>query len=248
MQPQPARFSPASEISSRTATQGYAQIPNSVIECQLLLTPAELAFVLIVCRRGENTVSDKHWTEWTGREARIKDSAIRGLKEKGLHVRGRGNAAKYHFDRNHWDSWVRTQPRSKRARTIDRSKSVTPKPGQQIHQECRERGCGRLCESGVIPFPAPNFEQPVAQTEKLEVPKPPPKESPPDPPKAVVAHTALGNEVPPPYTSTGHPNELWVAIKPALREAQRRIHTARNPKAYEARVIADALARARGGG
>jgi len=129
MQPQPARFSPASEISSRTATQGYAQIPNSVIECQLLLTPAELAFVLIVCRRGENTVSDKHWTEWTGREARIKDSAIRGLKEKGLHVRGRGNAAKYHFDRNHWDSWVRTQPRSKRARTIDRSKSVTPKAG-----------------------------------------------------------------------------------------------------------------------
>ena len=174
MQPQPQQFS-SREISSRTATAGYAQIPNSVIENQALMTPAERCLVLIVCRRGENTVSDKHWEEWTGLKPPIKDNAIRGLKEKGLVVRGRGDRAKYYFERDKWDSWVRTRPRHERARTTGRSKSVTAKTGMQIHQECQARGCARLCEPQVIPFPATQFERPVVQEIPKSPPHPPPK-------------------------------------------------------------------------
>jgi hypothetical protein len=135
---------------------------------------------LIVLRRGENTVSDKHWEEWTGKDPRMKEYAIRGLKEKGcLHVRGRGERAKYYFERDKWDSWVRSRPRHERARTLGRSRSVTAKTGMQVHQECRERGCARLCEAQVIPFPATEVAKPVSQTEI----KPPPKEEPSPPPK-----------------------------------------------------------------
>jgi hypothetical protein len=180
MQPAPQRFSPASDISSRTATQGYAQIPNSIIENQAMLTPAELALALIVLRRGENTVSDKNWVDWTGKDPRMKEYAIRGLKDKGcLHVRGRGQRAKYYFERDKWDFLVRSRPRHERARTLGRSRSVTAKTGMQVHQECRERGCSRLCESQVIPFPATEVAKPVSQTEI----KPPPKEEPSPPPK-----------------------------------------------------------------
>ena len=168
MQPQPQRISPRSEISSRTATLGFATIPNSFIENLALVTHAEACMVMIVCRRGENTVSDRHWEDWTGLKARIKDNAIRGLKEKGLTVRGRGDSAKYYFERDKWDSWVRSRPRRERARTAGRSASVTAKLGMQIHQECRERGCGRLCEPQVIPFPATPVEQPVAQERRAE--------------------------------------------------------------------------------
>ena len=153
------------------------------------MTPAERCLVLIVCRRGENTVSDKHWEEWTGLKPTIKDNAIRGLKEKGLVVRGRGDRAKFYFERDKWDAWVRTRPRHERARTVGRSKSVTAKTGMQIHQECQSRGCARLCEPQVIPFPATQNERPVVQTLPDPPPKedqsPPPKGSPPHPPKAV---------------------------------------------------------------
>lgn len=148
----PQRLPASSEgIPSRSATLGYAQLPNSVVENQSLLANAELRFLIIVCRRGpEKTCSDRNWEDWTGLDPKMKTHAIRGLREKGLHVRGRGNTAKFSFDRGTWDSWVRTRPRHERARTVGRSKTVTAQPGMQIHQECRERGCGRLCEGEKI--------------------------------------------------------------------------------------------------
>jgi hypothetical protein len=144
------RFQAQSE--TRSATQGVAYIPNSIVENQALLTPAELALVLIVCRRGENTVSDRHWEAWTGKDPKMKNHAIRGLRDKGLRQIGRGSGAKFAFDRNAWDSWVRSRPRHERARTLGRSKSVSAKAGQMIHPECRERGCQKLCDAqpGVI--------------------------------------------------------------------------------------------------
>ena len=144
--PAPVRFQAQSE--TRSATQGYAQIPNSIVENQALLAPAELALVLIACRRGFSTISDKNWADWTGKDPKMKNHALRGLREKGcLRVTGRGNSAKFSFDRNAWDSWVRSRPRHERARTLGRSKSVNAKPGQMIHLECRERGCQKLCDS-----------------------------------------------------------------------------------------------------
>jgi hypothetical protein len=209
MQPQPARLSPFREISSRTATQGYAKIPNSVVENLGMLTHAELAFLLIVCRRGENTVSDKHWNEWTNLGQTIKDNAIRGLKQKGLVVRGRGDRAKYYFERDKWDSWVRTRPRHERARTTGRSKSVTAKTGMQIHQECQARGCARLCDSQVIPFPATQLERPVVQT----IPDPPPKEDISPPPKGGFPLTLKAVQKYFPHTDDAFVRKLCTAVE-----------------------------------
>lgn len=271
----PQRVPASSEGISRQTTQGFAQIPNSFVENLALVTHAESCLVMIACRRGENTISDKHWEEWTGLSARIKDHAIRGLREKGLVVKGRGKGAKYYFERDRWDSWVRSRPRRERAHTAGRSKSVTAKAGMQVHQECRERGCARLCEakqSDVIPINSLstiNLEKQVSQEERRAEPErvefyrgagakqPPPESSPPDPREVAIqsaidgtykttALTALGNEVPNPYTPTGHISHLWEALKPALRNAQKRIYTSKNPKAYEARIIAAELARIRG--
>ena len=179
-----------SEISKPRATRGYAEIPNSIIENIWALTPAEFAFVAIAIRRGENTISDVNWENWTGKSARIKDHAILGLKQKGLNVRGEGDKAKYYFDRNHWDSWVRGHARRERAHTAGRSKSVTAKAGMQVHQECRERGCGRLCDSQVIPFPATPLEKQVSQGAEAK----PAATKPAEPPGA--ARAAPGSDSP----------------------------------------------------
>jgi hypothetical protein len=166
MQPQGLR---RSEPSSH-----FTRVPNSIIQFNGMLPPAELRLALIALCRPGSTISDQVWKEWTGLDKRIKDMAVKGLREKGLNVQGRGDKATYSFERETWETWTRSRPRHERGRTKGRSKSVTAKPGMQIHQECRERGCGRLCESQVIPFPATKDAQRVAQTET-----PPPKTSPP---------------------------------------------------------------------
>jgi hypothetical protein len=173
----PQRIPAQSEsFPERSATRGYFQVPNSLAENQALLTPAEKAIFLIACRIGAGrTISDEHWTKWTGLEPRIKRFAIKGCQEKGLRVSGRGDGAKFFFDRDAWDSWVKRQPRHHRARTIGRKESVTPKAGQQIHPECRERGCQKLCEpqNGVIAItssPASPNWQPVANSSPPKIP------------------------------------------------------------------------------
>jgi hypothetical protein len=172
----PQRIPAQSEsFPERSATRGYFQVPNSFAENQWALTPAEKALILIACRmNSERTISDDHWTKWTGLKARIKHAAIKGCQEKGLQVRGRGEKAKFYFDRNVWDAWVERVPKH-RARTVGRTKSVTPKAGQQIHPECRERGCQKLCEpqNGVIAItssPASPNWQPVANSSPPKIP------------------------------------------------------------------------------
>ena len=131
----PQRISASSEA---TATQGFTTIPNSVVENQLLMTPAELRLVLIVCRRGENTVSDQHWSNWTGLSPRIKANAIKGLKDKGLTVRGHGNTAKYYFEQDRWNTWLRSRPRREKARVFKNSPRVQTLAGD------RQRGKNRI--------------------------------------------------------------------------------------------------------
>ena len=161
MQPQPERISPRSgKLTNFTA------VPNSVVQHQKMLTPAELRLVLLVLQWREATITDETWQEKTGLDKRMKAMAIKGLREKGLHVSGAGKRAKYFFDVNGWDSWVRTRPRHERAHTTGRSKSVSAKPGMQIHQECRDGGCSRMRQNEVIPFPATNLEKPVSQEER----------------------------------------------------------------------------------
>lgn len=153
----------------RIPTGGYSKIPNSLIENQASLTHAELALALIVCRREgqENPVpvSDRNWQSWTGLSPRAKEYAAAGLKEKGLAIHGRGDSAKYRFERTKWDDFVRHTERS-RPRTKGRKAAVEPKKGAKIHPECRERGCALLAAD---PEFATSNAQPVAQTDGSQV-------------------------------------------------------------------------------
>jgi len=90
-------------------------------------------------------VSDEHWQRWTGLKPRMKEMAIRGLKQKGLSVSGTGQRARYYFDAEMWERWVRSQSPEQKARTEGRATS--PKPGQKIHTDCVKNGCQRLCEA-----------------------------------------------------------------------------------------------------
>jgi hypothetical protein len=126
---------------------------------------------------GGRTITDEVWEQTTGLDPRMKQMAIKGLREKGLHVTGEGKRAKYKFEVHAWESWYKSRPARERARTAGRAKSVAAKAGMQVHPECRER-CQRLCEpkNPVIPFPATQDAKPVSQSPPPEKPSPPPKE------------------------------------------------------------------------
>lgn len=131
-------------------TNGYAAIPNSLIENQSFLTHAELSMALIVLRRGGGTddgipVSDANWEKWTGLGARQKKYAIAGLQKKGLRVDGRGDQARYRWQRDMWDSYARQREREERAKTEGRKPAAVPaKKGAMVHPACREGGCSMM--------------------------------------------------------------------------------------------------------
>lgn len=201
----------------------YGQMWNSIAEHQRHLSNSALRFVLILCRRGwdESTVTDRTWEDWTGLDAKMKRHAIRELKDKGLHVSGHGDKARYSFERETWTHFARHAPRTEKAKTVGRSKSVTAPAGMQVHEDCRENGCGRMCgvispaneSNPVIPFPPTKDWKPVSKN----------AESPPgqDPPK-VVAETppsqVLDAEIVSPNSDTA--KSLVPAVKPQTPSGQ----------------------------
>lgn len=171
-------------VNFRHATKGYALVPNSIIENAALLTPAEILLVLVTCRIQDtqhHIVSDSTWEKWTGKKAGIKRRAILGLSERGLSATGRGDRVRLSFDRRVWDDWVSKRGRHERARTVGRTRSVSAKPGQMIHPECKERGCQRLCESEqtenceIISITATPNRQTVNDFSNTSPPESPPK-------------------------------------------------------------------------
>lgn len=171
--------------SARKHTDGYARIPNALIENQALFTHAEMALALIVLRRGGDlkptTVSDGHWQSWTGLSTRAKEYAVTGLARKThdkerpiLLVEGRGDNARFGFASNHFEHFVRHHGKlAERPRTIGRS--VDPKPGSKVHPLCREKGCALLAQENsgtpvepgklITLVPATPVAQRVAQTD-----------------------------------------------------------------------------------
>lgn len=119
---------------------------NALVEHQALLTPAEFRLGMIIVRRGGHregvTISDRHWTSWTGLDPRSKELAIKGLQKKCFRVEGRGDRARFHFERSTWDEFVTKTVQHEKPRTAGRR--VDPKPGAKIHPECRDRGCALL--------------------------------------------------------------------------------------------------------
>jgi hypothetical protein len=177
--------SPAPErISQRSRLPyNYTTVPNSLVENQLMFTPAELRFALMALQwAAGRTITDEVWEQTTGLDPRMKQMAIKGLREKGLHVTGEGKRAKYKFEVHAWEAWYKSRPARERARTMGRAKTVSAKPGMQVHPDCSVR-CQRLCEpkNEVIPFPATPVAKPVSQVppeNPPEKPSPPPKEFP----------------------------------------------------------------------
>ncbi len=115
----PTRATP----TPRKNTRGDFVVPNSLVENLALLTHAETAFMLIVLRRGGRAegcvISDRNWQAWTGLKARAKEYAIKGLKEKGLRVLGRGDKAVYSVALSQWHNFVlrATPPEVEKPRT-----------------------------------------------------------------------------------------------------------------------------------
>ena len=164
----------------RRAVAGWSKLPHAVVENQSLLTPSELALALIAVRCGSSrTVTDERWQQWTGKTARMKEHAEKGLQDKGIRdengelvrpiltVTGRGKSAKYAFDKFAWNNYVsRCSGASVKPRTQGR-RAVDPTPGAKIHPECRANGCGVLrltCgETGLSPELVTPIAKPVSR-------------------------------------------------------------------------------------
>lgn len=136
---------------TRQITAGYFKVPNSFAENQTALIPAERALALIILRRagdlnGEATISDRVWESWTGLAPRQKEYAIKGLREKGLMVTGRGDTAKFSWDWTRWNEALRNRETIVSPNADPKRKERTAKVGAKVHEECHDHGCKMLRE------------------------------------------------------------------------------------------------------
>jgi hypothetical protein len=169
-------------VSTKTPTAGFFQVPSSFAENQASMIPAERALALILFRRatdsrgithfeGTATLSDRTWEAWTGMKPRMKELAIKGLRERGLGVEGRGDTAKFRFDVNRWNESLKTLERSNYdPKRTERDQAAAAK---KVHPDCAT-GCAKLRElqakeggsnqpSALLVMP---IAQPVAQSKK----------------------------------------------------------------------------------
>lgn len=167
-------MSAAASPSLKNVTKGWTPIPVSLIENQAALAPGELRLALVVLRRGDGRlISDTHWTKWTGLSPRLKEYAIKGLREKGLVVEGRGDEATFSWDGHAWSRYVHTlAPMGEPVKARTAGRSVDPKPGAKVHAECRDKGCMmlRADQSTLSSITTLLNAQPVAQSSTADRP------------------------------------------------------------------------------
>ena len=150
MTPQPKR---SFETQPQQTPQrgNFTITPNSIIEHAYMFTYAERKLLDIALMRPGAPISDDKWREMSGLDedpdkgARMKELAIKGLREKGLTIQGKGKTATYRFDTDHWETYWRSQPRRDRARTSGRAPTVKAQPGMMVHEACKDQ-CQKLCE------------------------------------------------------------------------------------------------------
>lgn len=191
-----------------------------------MFTHAELALALIVLRRQQGLpdemapVSDKNWRDWTGLSPRAKEYAASGLKKKCLRIEGRGDSARYHFQRQEWESFVLKARAGQRLKPRTDGRGVTAKPGAMVHPQCRERGCALLasqdasgCDSGLTLVMPTQIAQPVAQTASAS----PPISTPPPPPLKKQSSTVVATPIAQPVAQTQGLQLVWPNTYAALR-------------------------------
>ena len=170
---------------SEPRTEKYFKVPNEFAENQHAFIPAERALALIIWRDARNTkgftdmngtaqVSDQQWTDWTGLKPRMKELAIRGLKDKGLEVNGEGSKAKFSWNWNRWSNAFidRPEPSNYDPKRKERDAKAA---ASRVHPDCAT-GCARLREmaakDGGSNQATPLLVMPVAQPVAQVVSKP----------------------------------------------------------------------------
>lgn len=182
--PATSTFSP-----NRKVTNGWTAVPNSFIENQAAMIPAERALALAIFRRTSKVlpngrlsfdnapISDRTWESWTGLAPRQREYAIKGLRERGLLLDGRGDSAKFSWDLSCWNESL------KRIQVLEspnpKPKERAVQPGAKIHEECHTNGCAMLrqCQGAqdgpksISPMLVMPVAQCTAQIEKQPAPK-----------------------------------------------------------------------------
>ena len=155
--------------------KGFFMVPNSFAENQGALTAAEQRLALIVIRRTNDgsvgLISDRLWEKWTGLGERQKEYAVSGLREKGLAIVGRGDTARYKFDWQKWQNYVKSAKPGERAKTAG-VVAVTPKPGANVHPDCAGHGCAMMRACNPAPAAGSVVETSVSESGTLEQVKP----------------------------------------------------------------------------
>jgi len=158
-------------------SEKYFRVPNEFAENQAAFIPAERALALIIFRDARNVkgftdlngtaqISDQQWTDWTGLKPRMKELAVRGLRDKGLEVNGEGQRAKYSWNWNRWNQAFITRP--ERSNYDPKRKERDAKNAGKVHPDCAT-GCAKLRElqgstNQETPFLVTTIAQPVTQT------------------------------------------------------------------------------------
>jgi hypothetical protein len=144
----------------------YFKVPNDLAEHMHLFPDAELRLGLITCRRQGLPISDRTWEEWTGRSARHKLNAVRGLQKKNiLRVDGRGNSARYTFDYKAWSHYCQSAGQTEKPRTWGRAATVKT-PIANAHPDCVRNGCMMARrQEGANPLTLVELRKPVSNSE-----------------------------------------------------------------------------------
>lgn len=135
-------------IENRVGPEGrWTKVPDSFIENQALLIPAERAVALAIFKRAGdlNTttkVSSITFERWTGLQPRQIDYALKGLQQKGLVVNGRGTNAEFSWDWTRWNAALKTRENFQSPNP--KPKERTAEPNAKIHEECHANGCTML--------------------------------------------------------------------------------------------------------
>jgi hypothetical protein len=166
-----------SETPSTVRIEKYFKVPNEFAEHQHAFIPAERALALLIWRTAQNSrglndhlngvaqITDQQWHDYTGLQPRMKELAIRGLKEKGLEVNGEGQKAKFSWNWNRWNNAFRDRPEPS-AYDPRRKERDAAAAAKKVHPDCAT-GCAKLREmtakNGGSNQPSALLVMPVAQ-------------------------------------------------------------------------------------
>ena len=213
-----------------------------------MFTYAERKLLDIALMRPGAPISDDKWREMSGLDedpdkgARMKELAIKGLREKGLTIQGKGKTATYRFDTDHWETYWRSQPRRDRARTSGRAPTVKAKPGMMVHEACKDQ-CQKLCEENAKCGMAEVISISSGQQNAKPISRNPPESERENAKPISRFETQVVDSI---TTPNGNkvPVEHLEVVNAALLKARRRIENATHgKKALEAHIIRDEIAR-----